>query len=147
MSKLKPVLAGVLAIASACAFATESKVEHLNSGKGGFPFSEAVRVDGMLYLSGQLGLQADSGALVAGGIEPESHQTMRNIQAALERQGYGMRDVVKCTVFLADMADWPAFNVIYKSYFDAARYPARSALGVSGLALNAKVEVECMAAR
>lgn len=147
MSKLKLVLAGILAIGSASAFAAESKVEHLNSGKGGFPFSEAVRVDGALYLSGQLGLQADSGTLVAGGIEPESHQTMRNIQAALERHGYGLRDVVKCTVFLADMADWPAFNVIYKSYFDTSRYPARSALGVSGLALNAKVEVECMAAR
>jgi len=110
-----------------------------------FPFSEAVAHGGMLYLSGDIGTGAD-GKLVAGGIGPETRQVMENIKATLARHQLGMGDIVKCTVFLADIADWPEFNTVYAGYFDPGRYPARSALAAAGLALGAKVEVECMAA-
>ena len=110
----------------------------------GLPFSESVRAGDLLFLSGQIGSGAD-GKLAPGGIEAEANQILLNIAATLERQGLGMKNVVKCTVFLADIVDWPAFNVIYKKHFTAP-YPARSALAANGLALNARAEVECIAA-
>ncbi len=110
-----------------------------------FPFSEAVAHNGVLYLSGDIGTDA-SGELVKGGIGPESRQVMENIKATLGRHGLEMRDIIKCTVFLADIAEWPAFNQVYASYFERGRYPARSALAASGLALGARAEVECIAA-
>ena len=110
-----------------------------------FPFSEAVAYGGVLYLSGDIGT-GPSGKLVEGGIGPESRQTMENIKATLGRQGLGMGDIIKCTVFLADISEWPTFNEIYAGYFEKGRYPARSALAASGLALGARVELECMAA-
>ena len=112
----------------------------------GFPFSEAVQVGGLLLLSGQIGFDSKVGKLVAGGIEPEARRTMDNIKALLASRGLGMDAVVKCTVMLADMADWPAFNAVYRTYFEDGRFPARSAFGASGLALGARVEVECIAA-
>ena len=110
-----------------------------------FPFSDAVQVGDMLILSGQVGAAPGTTAVVPGGIEPETRQAMDNIGASLKRRGLGMDAVVKCTVMLADMKDWPAFNKIYATYFHNGRYPARSALGVNGLALGAKVELECWA--
>ncbi len=110
-----------------------------------FPFSEAVAYNGVLYLSGELGTGPD-GKLVSGGIGPESRQTMENIKASLARRDLAMDDIIKCTVFLADIGEWPIFNQAYAAYFEKGRYPARSALGASGLALGARVEVECMAA-
>lgn len=112
--------------------------------KLGLPFSEAVRVGDLLFLSGQLGNSGGLG-LVEGGVEAETRQTMENIKNTLERHGLGMDRVVKCTVFLADMAEWPAVNDVYKSYF-GENPPARSALGANGLALGARVEIECIAA-
>ncbi len=111
----------------------------------GFPFSSAVEVDGWIYLAGELGTTPEGG-LVPGGIGPETRQTMDNIQATLETNGLGWERVVKCTVFLADIAEWPAFNEIYKTYFEGD-FPARSALGANGLALGARVEIECIAKR
>lgn len=122
-------------------------VAFLNSGKvvpATLPFSEAVRVGNTLYLSGQVGLQPGTLTLVPGGIRAESEQTMDNIKATLEVHGYSMRDLVKCTVMLTDIAEWPDFNEIYKRYF-SGRFPARSSLGASGLAFGARVEVECIA--
>jgi 2-iminobutanoate/2-iminopropanoate deaminase len=107
------------------------------------PFSEAVRVGDVLYLSGSIGLDS-SGALVSGGIEAETHQTLANMQAVLERHGSSMGRVVKCTVMLADMAEWPAMNGVYIQHF-TTNLPARSAFGTSGLALGARVEIECIA--
>lgn len=107
------------------------------------PFSSAVRVDNMLYLSGALGNVPGTLNLAEGGIEGETRQTMNNITAVLEQFGTSMDKVVKCTVFLADMAEWGAMNEVYKTYFENP--PARSALGVSGLALDARVEIECLA--
>ncbi|MEL7055494.1 MAG: RidA family protein [Pseudomonadota bacterium] len=113
--------------------------------EAGFPFSPAVEADGWVFLSGALGT-VPGGGLAPGGIGPETRQTMDNIQATLESEGLGWDRVVKCSVFLADIAEWPAFNEIYKTYFDS-NYPARSALGASGLALGARVEIECIAKR
>lgn len=125
-----------------------ANVEHLNTPEYremGVPFSEAVRVDNMLYLSGQVGNLPGEFVLVEGGINAETRQTMDNISAALARYGSSMDEVVKCTVFLADMAEWSAMNEIYRTYFPE-NPPARSAVGGNGLALNARVEIECIAA-
>jgi 2-iminobutanoate/2-iminopropanoate deaminase len=108
------------------------------------PFSEAVRVGHMLYLSGQLGYDAKTSKLVEGGIEAETRQTMENIKATLEKHGSSLAQVVKCTVFLADINEWAAMNSVYVTYFPS-NPPARSALGSSGLALAARTEIECMA--
>ena len=122
--------------------------EFLSSPQGAalkLPFSEAVRAGGFLILAGQIGNLPGTRTLAPGGIGPESRQAMDNIKAALARHGAALDDVVKCTVFLADMAEWPAFNEVYATYFPSGRFPARSALGANGLALGARVEVECVA--
>ena len=111
----------------------------------GLPFSAAVRVGDMLYLSGALGNLPGTLRLAEGGMAAEARQTMENIGAVLSFCGLGFADVVKCTVMLADMSEWPAFNAIYAAYFAPDRLPARSAFGCSGLALGARVEVECVA--
>ena len=113
------------------------------AGKG-YPFSESVRVGDILFISGQVGVD-ENNELVEGGIVGETRQIMSNIGGALERRGLGFSDVVKCTVFLGDVAEWGEFNTIYTSYFEPP-YPARSALGANGLALGARLEVECIAA-
>lgn len=125
-------------------------VTHLNSGKvlpTGLPFSEAVRVGNTVYLSGQLGNVPGPGPikLAPGGMAGEAKQVMDNIQTALQAHGLSMADVVKCTVMLADLSEWGAFNDVYKTYF-SGNFPARSAFGSNGLAFNARVEVECIAA-
>lgn len=123
-------------------------VEYLNSGAvlpEDLPFSEAVRVGDTLYLSGQIGIVPGTLELVPGGLEAETRRTLDNIEATLQAYGYAMDDVVKCTVMLADISEWPAFNEIYRERFEAP-YPARSAFGANGLALGARVEVECIAA-
>jgi len=128
--------------------ATAPAIEYLNSGKvlpATLPFSEAVRVGNLVYLSGQLGIVPGSMKLVPGGIEEEARQTLENIRTALEAHGYKMSDLVKCTVMLADMSEWAAFNDVYKTFF-TGHFPARSAFGANGLALGARVEVECIAA-
>ncbi len=109
----------------------------------GYPFSESARVGDLLFLAGQVGDDAD-GKLVHGGIKAEAEQMMLNIKAALARRGLDLSHVVKCTVFLADIAEWGAFNEVYTKHFSSP-YPARSALGASGLAINARVEMECIA--
>lgn len=107
------------------------------------PFSSAVRVGDTLYLSGNVGNIPGTIDLAEGGIAGETRQTMENISTVLEEFGSSMDHVVKCTVFLADMAEWGAMNEVYRTYFKNP--PARSALGASGLALNARVEIECIA--
>jgi reactive intermediate/imine deaminase len=111
------------------------------------PFSPAVRVGNMLYLAGQIGTSADASGsgVVPGGIEAETRQTMNNIRDVLEKSGSDMDHVVKCTVFMADMKEWDAMNGVYRTFFKNGKYPARSAFGATGLALNARVEIECIA--
>lgn len=121
-------------------------VEFIDSGRFDLPFSDAVRVGNLTYFSGEIGDVEGSGKLVAGGIKAEARQVMSNIKHSVEANGYQMKDIVKCTAMLADMAEWPAFNEVYKSFFSKP-YPARSAFGTSGLAFGARVEVECIAAK
>ncbi len=124
-------------------------VEFINTGKvltADLPFSDAVRVGNTLYLSGQVGVMPGKMELVSGGMAAESRQALKNIRTVLKANNYAMSDVVKCTVMLADMSQWGAFNEVYTSFFTRP-YPARSAFGASGLALGAQVEIECIAAR
>ena len=109
----------------------------------GLPFSAAVRVDNTLYVSGNVGNIPGTLDLAPGGIQDETRQTLDNIKAVLEQFGSSMDKVVKCTIFLADIGEWGAMNEVYRTYFK--NLPARSALGTSGLALGARVEIECIA--
>lgn len=113
----------------------QQDIEYIGNGRF---LSSAVRVGRTLYLSGQLGLGGERG------ITPETRGAMENIKTLLEANGATMDDVVKCTVFLADFAEWGAMNDVYAPYF-AKHRPARSAVAVSGMAANARVEIECMA--
>src|SRR5687767_407023 len=107
------------------------------------PFSTAVRAGDTVYLSGALGI--DANGKLADGMAAQARLAMDNLGAGLKSAGLGWGDVVKCTVMLDDMNDWPAFNKVYVTYFPDGRYPARSAFGTDGLALGALVEVECIA--
>ena len=124
-----------------------SAAEYLNSERGkslNLPFSEAVRVGDLLILSGQLGTVPGTTELAPGGIQGQAHQALDNIKSILERNGSSMDKVVKCTVMMADIAEWPAFNKVYVTYFPGPK-PTRSAFAAAGLAFGAKVEVECWA--
>ncbi len=111
---------------------------------GKLPFSEAVRAGDLLFLSGMLGIRPGTPGLVPGGIQPETRQALENIRAAVERHGAAMDRIAKCTVFLADVAEWAAMNEVYVEFFPAGK-PARTALGVGGLPLGGRVEIECVA--
>lgn len=140
---MRRVLPLALVLATACATA-KPNVEFLARPNSPGPFSEAVRVDDVVFLSGMLGTDS-MGRLVSGGIAPETKQTLENIKAALERNGLTMNDVVKCTAMLADIAEWGAMNAVYVTYFPGPK-PARSAFGSSGLVRSARIELECIAA-
>lgn len=137
------LLATTLITAATPALANDDLVFHTIAGAN-LPFSEAVRVDDLLFLSGMLGNLPGTSNLVSGGIQAETRQTMENIKAVVLKHGSTMDRVVKCTVFLADIAEWGAMNEVYVTYFPVNK-PARSALGASGLALGARVEIECIA--
>ena len=107
------------------------------------PFSPAVRVGDVVYLSGQIGATAEG--RIPEGIEAQARAAMDNLAAAAKLAGVTMDDVFKCLVMLDDMSQWGAFNRVYVSYFKPERLPARSAFGADGLALGATLEVECMA--
>ena len=109
------------------------------------PFSQAVRVGDVLYLSGQIGNLPGKMELAPGGLAAEARQMMDNICGVLKENGLSFDNVFKCTVMLADMSKWGDFNKIYVGYFKPDRLPARSAFGTNGLALGAAVEMECWA--
>ncbi len=108
------------------------------------PFSEAVRVGNLLFLSGQIGVIPGTLRLAEGGIAAETRQTLENIKTTLEANGSSLEQVVKCTVMLADISEWQAMNEVYVTFFPGPK-PARSAFGTSGPALGARVEIECLA--
>ncbi len=142
------VFVATLCVSMMAQAAGKPHVEFINSVKAkaaGYPFSQAVQVDNTLYLSGQIGIDPATGKVAEGGIAEEARQTMQNIKDLLAENGHSMSDLVKCTVMLADIKEWPAFNEVYRRFFDG-QYPARSAFAGSGLAMGARVEVECIAA-
>ncbi len=110
------------------------------------PFSPAVRVGELLFLSGQIGTDASASGntVVPGGIEAETRQTMENIKRVLESVGSSMDRVVKCTVYLADIAEFQAMNAEYRTFFPSEP-PARTTVAVSGLVADARIEVTCLA--
>jgi reactive intermediate/imine deaminase len=110
------------------------------------PFSEAVAVGNLLFLSGQIGTIPGQMKLVAGDIQAQTQQTMKNIFSVLEKYGSNANKIVKCTIFLDDIREWSQMNVAYLDALGEHR-PARSALGADGLALGAKVEIDCIATR
>jgi 2-iminobutanoate/2-iminopropanoate deaminase len=129
---------------AACARSAQSlETEFYPVPRPGAPFAQGVRVGDILFLSGEIGTDS-SGHLVPGGLQAEARQALNNIRATTERLGSSMDRVVKCTVFLADIKDWADFNEIYISYF-RVRKPARSAMAAAGLALGARVEIDCIA--
>ena len=125
----------------------QATIEFVNSQENidrGYPFSEATVVNGIIYLSGEIGTLPD-GSLISGGIIPETQQTLTNIKNKLEKIGGSMDDIFKCTCMLSDIKDWPLMSQEYKKFFNPNKLPARSAFAGSGLALGAKLEIECMA--
>ena len=126
---------------------SQNEIQYVNSDETkekGYPFSDATVVNGIIYLSGVIGTLPD-GSLVSGGIVAETRQTMMNIKNRLEKMGGSMDDIFKCTCMLADIKDWPLMSQEYKKFFNPDKLPARSAFAGSGLALGAKLEIECMA--
>ena len=148
--KIKQLLWVSVLLLSACSYTkTETNVtaqanyiESEEFAKTSMPFSEAVIYRDIIYASGQVGENADG--LVAGGIGPETHQAMTNIKKVLEENGSSMDNIIKCTCMLADIADWAKMSEEYLKFFPNHE-PARSAFATNGLALNARVEIECMA--
>src|ERR1051325_11339964 len=133
-------------ILGACASMQSRDPEILTFGRPlTYPFTPVVRVGNMLYLSGQIGTDS-AGRDAPGGIHATTRKTLDNIRDLVRRSGSSMDRVVKCTAMLADMKEWPAMNEIYTTYFPNHK-PARSAFGATGLALNARVEIECWALR
>ena len=135
-----------LALMGISTMAQEKGIQRIGEpmlGTQRLPFSSAVRAGDTVYLSGALGITPDG--KLGEGMEAQARLAMDNLGSALKSAGLGWGDVVKCTVMLDDMQDWPAFNQVYASYFPDGKYPARSAFGADGLALGALVEVECIA--
>ena len=110
------------------------------------PYSQAIEANGFVYASGQLPIDPATGQFPEGGIQEQTRQSILNAQAILEAAGLTLANVVKTTVFLADMGDFAAMNEVYASFFQAP-YPARSAVAVKTLPKGAMVEIECIAAR
>ncbi|MDM8544455.1 RidA family protein [Desulfococcaceae bacterium HSG9] len=108
------------------------------------PYSQGVRVGDLLFISGQLPLDPETGEFVAGGIEAKTHQVIKNIRAIVETAGGDLSRVVKTTVFLKDMKNFVAMNKVYETYFGAAP-PARSAVQVAALPKDADIEIEAIA--
>jgi reactive intermediate/imine deaminase len=108
------------------------------------PFPEGVEAGGLIFISAHIGTRPGTRELVPGGVGPEARQALQKIQSILEPRGSSRERVVKRTVFLADLADWERFNEVYRTFFPG-RLPARSALAAGGLALGARVEVDCIA--
>jgi reactive intermediate/imine deaminase len=112
----------------------------------GLPFADGVRVGDFVIFSGQIGTKPGTLELAPCGIEAEARQMLENLRLTLAEYGLSLRDVVRVQVMLADIADWQKFNDVYREFFSEP-WPARSAFGVNGLALNARVEIEVFAVR
>ena len=144
MRLLLPILACVLITSAAAQQTPDKQVIQMPGASVGLPFSSAVRVGNVLYLSGQIGALPGTRQLADTGIVGQTRQTFENIKAVLAHAGSSLERVFKCTVFLANIADYAKMNEVYASYFPKDP-PARSTVAGSGLALGARVEIECLA--
>ena len=145
MKKLLPIIFLIVSCNNPSDIKTT--IEYVNSAEHvakDYPFSEATIVNGVIYVSGQIGTLVD-GNIVEGGIEAETIQSLKNIESVLKRLGSSKEDIFKCTCMLKDIKDWAAMSKAYKSYFDTQNLPSRSAFAGSGLALGALIEIECLA--
>ncbi|MEM6850704.1 MAG: RidA family protein [Pseudomonadota bacterium] len=137
---------GLAALSFAASAVAETEYYRDATLPDGMPFSSAVVVGDLIFLSGHLGRIPETGALIEGGVGAETTQTFRNISSSLSAVGASLSDIVSCTVFLDDLSDFPAMNEAYAAEFPGDK-PARATLGADGLALGAKVEIQCIAAR
>ena len=110
------------------------------------PYSQAIAIDGLVFCSGQLGLDPASGTIVDGGVEAQAERSLRNLTAVLDAAGLGWADVVKTTIFLADIADFAAVNAVYATFMPEPP-PARSTVQVAALPKAGLVEIEAIARR
>ena len=110
------------------------------------PYSQAIQTGNLLFVSGQIGMQKSSGNLITGNIQDETHQVMKNLGAVLAAAQMDFTHVVKCTIFLKDMNDFPKVNEVYGSYF-TSQPPARETVEVSRLPRDVNVEISCMAVK
>ncbi len=138
------VMLALLAVPGGTLATQQKEVIRMPGQLEGLPFSPAVRVGNLLFLSGQVATVPGTGDLVPGGIQAETRQVLENIKAVLEYAGSSMDRVVKCTVFLADINEWAAMNEVYRTFFPVDP-PARSAFGAAGIPLNGRLEIECIA--
>lgn len=145
MKRTRVLLTLPLLVLGACATASGGGPgrEVIGSAGGNAPYVPGIRTGDLVFFSGQIG-SAPGRGLVEGGIEPETAQALANVNRLLEQAGLDRGDVVKCTVFLADIRDYGAMNRVYAEFFRGSP-PARSAVGVAGLPASARVEVECIA--
>lgn len=109
------------------------------------PYSDAVSVGNLFFLTGQIGMDHSTRTMVTGGIKAETEQVIKNIAAVLEHHGMNLDGVVKCTVILSNIDDFAAFNEVYIKYF--TNKPARTTFAASGLAANAMIEIEVVAVK
>jgi 2-iminobutanoate/2-iminopropanoate deaminase len=140
---MRLIVALAMGLVAGCT-TSRNTIEYIARPNAPGPFSEAVRVGNIVFLSGELGTDS-TGRLVPGGITAETRQTLENIKGKLARIGLTMDNVVKCTAMLADISEWGAMNAVYRTYFPGPK-PARSAFGTSGLVRGARMELECIAA-
>lgn len=158
MHRGPPFLLAALSFAACASFPgaaaqeTAPEMEHVSGVvfPAGVPFSEAVRIGDVIYLSGSIGTKAGTdrpgtAEMVPGGIKSEARQAMEHIRVYLEAAGSSMDRIARCTVFLVDLEEWADFSEVYASFFEPP-FPARSAVGVNELVLGARVEIECIAA-
>ena len=123
-----------------------ARVKRIGQAPAGLPFCEGVLVDDIFYASGVLGVDLEKMRLVEGGVTAETKQAIKNIEGLLAKVGMNLKNVVKVTVYLANMEHYKAFNEVYSSFFKE-EFPAREALGVNGLAFGASLEISCIAAK
>jgi 2-iminobutanoate/2-iminopropanoate deaminase len=110
------------------------------------PYSQAIEDGALVFCSGQIGLDPAAGTIVAGGIEVETRRVLENLRSVLAEAGLALKDVVKTTIFLADLADFEVVNRVYGEHFEAP-YPARSTVQVAALPRKARIEIEAVAMR
>jgi len=107
------------------------------------PYSQAVKAGGLMFISGQIPLNPETGDLVSGSIEDEANQVLQNIKSICEAAGHGMEDIVKITIFLTDLGNFATVNEVMKKHFSEP-YPARATVEISGLPLGVSVEIEAI---